>query len=185
MPETLIWRSCFCVLHLFQVLKQVCGAWSPHGALASFWAITAPALLQTTSFRICCCLFHDGLMATASAQRWVSGSSLPPQLPLLPGLCCSIQALNYSVQKQLQQQRQVMGCAAMNTEQRGVSQACAHKTLVVLLWTPSLLFQSVGVSSLRLFQKMQHVNKAIDALQRSLCYAIRHSLRTCFCRYIS
>lgn len=29
------------------------------------------------------------------------------------------------------------------------------------------------------------VNKAIDALQRSLCYAIRHSLRTCFCRYIS
>lgn len=58
---------------------------------------------------------------------------------------------------QLQQQRWVMGCSAMNTEQRGVSQECAHKTLEVLLWTPSLLFQSVGVSSLRLFQKMQHV----------------------------
>lgn len=131
----------------------------PHGAPASFWAITAPALVWTASFRICCCLFHVGLVAAASAQTRVIGSSLPPSLPLLPGLCCLVQTFDYFVHRQLQQQRWVMSCAAMKAELKanGSQPGMCSQDFGGTSLDPSLLYLSVGVSSLRPSQKLQHV----------------------------
>lgn len=182
MPETLIWRSCFCVLYLFQVLKHLCGAWSPpwSSCLLSFSTITVPAVGWITSFTICCCIFHSRLMVGGwpalpcllSSHFSQNCAAWSRPLTILCRDSFSNRGRWWVVKPWIQSQKQ-----------RGISQVCAHKTLVLLLWIPYCCFchlESVLLVSSKRCNTF--VNKGIDALQRSMQFVTHWG--PSFCWYI-
>ena len=88
-------------------------------------------------------------------------SFLPPQFLVLPKLCRSLQALDYSVLKYRPSLLLKLNyCAARNTsliQLKGKGEAVrlvAKETLGILVQSPSLLFLSGEVSSLRTLPKV-------------------------------
>lgn len=187
MPEILIWRSCFCVLYLFQVLKQVWGAWSPpwsscllldhHCTCSSLDNFIQNLLLPFP-------WWTDGYCISTEVGDRLSLASLAPTSPKIvlldpgPWVFCAETA-----------SATVVGDELWSHEYRAKGKGESARSVLTRLWCYSFgshhccfchLESALLASSKRC---NTFVNKGIDALQRSMQFVTHWGPH--FCRYIS